>query len=201
MEIIFVSSDRVEKTFKDYFSTMGFKGVQYDDDRNGIKQYHGVNVIPVLLLFSKSGVKLSDDLSTEVMQALHDDEVDELVQKYIQKAASLKPDPSEINDQEMPQIVPLQKTTSGLLNDQQEAALKLYKSGSSFELIQKCLGKSVDLSQLLSSCQNLNTDLKDTSNDDATKNTCEHCQITQEEEEKQPEGAYLNFDLLMGQIN
>tara|TARA_B110000285_G_C14936697_1_gene519965 strand:- start:429 stop:671 length:243 start_codon:yes stop_codon:yes gene_type:complete len=80
------------------------------------------------------------------MQALHDDEVDELVQKYIQKAASLKPDPSEINDQEMPQIVPLQKTTSGLLNDQQEAALKLYKSGSSFELIQKCLGKSVDLS-------------------------------------------------------
>tara|TARA_B110000285_G_C14936697_1_gene519966 strand:- start:756 stop:869 length:114 start_codon:yes stop_codon:yes gene_type:complete len=37
MEIIFVSSDRVEKTFKDYFSTMGFKGVQYDDDRNGIK--------------------------------------------------------------------------------------------------------------------------------------------------------------------
>jgi len=37
MEIIFVSSDRVEETFKDYFSMMGFKGVQYDDDRDGIK--------------------------------------------------------------------------------------------------------------------------------------------------------------------
>ena len=100
MEIIFVSSDRVEETFKDYFSMMGFKGVQYDDDRDGIKQYHGVKGIPVLPLFSKSGVKLSDNLRTEVMQALQDDKVDQLVQKYIEKAASLP------KEEEMPQIVP-----------------------------------------------------------------------------------------------
>ena len=110
--------------------------------------------------------------------------------------------PNEIKEEEMPQIVlPFQKTKSGVLNEQQEAALKLYKSGSSFELIQKCLGKSVDLSQLLGSIQHLNTDIKDTTNDDASKNTCELGQITQEEEEKKPEGANLNFDLLMGQIN
>jgi len=36
----------------------------------------------------------------------------------------------------MPEIVaPFKKAKSGVLNEQQEAALKLYKSGSSFELI------------------------------------------------------------------
>ena len=79
----------------------------------------------------------------------------------------------------MPEIVaPFKKAKSGVLNEQQEAALKLYKSGSSFELIQKCLGKSVDLSSLLGSSQYLDTDIKDTSNDDASKNTCELGQIT-----------------------
>ena len=116
---------------------MGFKAVQYDDDRDGIKQYHGVKGIPVLPLFSKSGAKLSDNLRMEVMQAMQDDKVDELVQKYIEKAETLKPDPNEAKEEEMPQIMPaLQKAKSGVLNEQQEAALKLYKSGSSFELIQ-----------------------------------------------------------------
>ena len=62
----------------------------------------------------------------------------------------------------MPQIMPaLKKAKSGVLNEQQEAALKLYKSGQPFELIQKCLGKDVDFSLLLGSRQNLNTAMED----------------------------------------
>ena len=46
---------------------MGFKAVQYDDDRDGIKSFHGVKGIPMLPLFSKSGVKVCDNLRGEVM--------------------------------------------------------------------------------------------------------------------------------------
>ena len=197
MEIIYVSSDKDEQQFKEYFSLMGFKAVPFDDDRNGIKTFHGVRGIPTLPLFSKNGAKLSENLRQEVMQALQDNKVDELVIKYCEMAAQIKTSPDEINEDEMPQIVPeLKKAKSGVMNEQQDAALALYKAGQPFDLIQKCLGKGVNFSMVLNASQNLNTAIDDLSLDDpkkdaGQKNTCELPQ----EEEKQPEG--LNFELLM----
>ena len=65
-EIIFVTSDRDDAAFKEYFGTMPWKAAPFDIDRNAIKTMHGVQGIPMLAIFKADGTKLSDNARGEV---------------------------------------------------------------------------------------------------------------------------------------
>ena len=68
-EVIFVTSDQNEDSFKEYYELMPWKACRWGDDRNSIKQKHGVQGIPMLPLFKADGTKISDNARGEVHQS------------------------------------------------------------------------------------------------------------------------------------
>ena len=48
LEIIFVSSDKNDEEFKEYFGQMSFTAVPYSVNRAAIKMHHGISGIPCL---------------------------------------------------------------------------------------------------------------------------------------------------------
>jgi nucleoredoxin len=62
IEIIFVSSDRDEKSWKEYFATMPWLSVQFGDNKIAeLKKTCGVKYIPMLCLIGKNGKVLLED--------------------------------------------------------------------------------------------------------------------------------------------
>ena len=57
IKILFVTSDRNEEAFKEYFGTMdGFIALPYNDDRiKKIKTKYGIRGIPTLIILDKNG--------------------------------------------------------------------------------------------------------------------------------------------------
>lgn len=62
VEIIFVSSDRDEKSWKEYFATMPWLSVPFGDSRIAeLKKSCGVKYIPMLCVVGKDGKVLLED--------------------------------------------------------------------------------------------------------------------------------------------
>jgi nucleoredoxin len=62
IEIIFVSSDRDEKSWKEYFATMPWLAVAFGDNKIAdLKKACGVRFIPMLCVISKTGAVLLED--------------------------------------------------------------------------------------------------------------------------------------------
>ena len=81
-EVIFVTSDRDEASFKEYFELMPWKAVPFDVERATIKQMHGVQGIPMLPVFKADGTKLSDNARGDVVQAQSDGKHADLLAKW-----------------------------------------------------------------------------------------------------------------------
>jgi len=55
-EIVFVSSDKDEKSFQEYFNSMPWKAIPFEDERRGtLGQTYGVKGIPALILLDPEG--------------------------------------------------------------------------------------------------------------------------------------------------
>ena len=68
-EVIFVTSDRDEASFKEYYDTMPWQAVAWGVDKAPIKTGQGVQGIPMLPVFKADGTKLADNARGEVHQA------------------------------------------------------------------------------------------------------------------------------------
>ena len=67
LEVIFITSDKDEAAFKEYFGMMPWKACPWDGvDRQAIKQMHGVQGIPMLPMFKADGTKISDNARGDV---------------------------------------------------------------------------------------------------------------------------------------
>ena len=81
-EVIFVTSDRDEASFKEYFNTMPWKAAAFDVDRGTIKQKHGVQGIPMLPVFKKDGTRLVENGRSDVHQAQAEGKQADLIAKW-----------------------------------------------------------------------------------------------------------------------
>lgn len=69
MEIIFISRDRDENSFREYFGQMSFDAVPYDPEvLNRIAGHYQVRGIPTLTLVDKEGRVLKPNARGEVTQ-------------------------------------------------------------------------------------------------------------------------------------
>jgi len=57
-EVIFITSDRDEASFKQYYGQMPWKAAPFGSDRETIKKAHGVRGLPTLSVFKADGTKL-----------------------------------------------------------------------------------------------------------------------------------------------
>jgi len=62
-EIVFVSSDKDEKSFKEYFASMPWKAIPFEDNerKGGLGQSYGVKGIPALILLDPEGNTITTD--------------------------------------------------------------------------------------------------------------------------------------------
>jgi len=67
VELIFVSSDEDEDAFKEYFATMDFKALPFDEDKkDALSEKFGVQGIPTLIVLDKDGKIISKDGRADV---------------------------------------------------------------------------------------------------------------------------------------
>ena len=81
-EVIFITSDRDEASFKEYYGMMPWKAAPFECDRGTIKQTHGVQGIPMLPVFKADGTKLVDNGRSDVHQAQAEGKQADLITKW-----------------------------------------------------------------------------------------------------------------------
>jgi len=70
-EIIFVSSDQDEDSFKEYFGSMPWKAISFEkeDVRTALGEKFGIRGIPALIVLNSEGKVISKDGRAEVMKS------------------------------------------------------------------------------------------------------------------------------------
>lgn len=70
IEIIFVSSDQDEDSFKAYHGEMPWAAAAWGEDRNTVKSKHGIRGIPAFKVFKADGTVVHENARGEVMEAV-----------------------------------------------------------------------------------------------------------------------------------
>jgi nucleoredoxin len=85
LEIIFVSNDQSPQQFNEYYKTMPWCAVNFDDDiRDTLGEAFQINGIPTLLVFDNKGKKLCDDART-IIEENYDKKTKESALKAFEK--------------------------------------------------------------------------------------------------------------------
>ena len=85
LEIIFVSNDQSPQQFNEYYKTMPWCVVNFDDDiRDTLGEAFQINGIPTLLVFDNKGKKLCDDART-IIEENYDKKTKESALKAFEK--------------------------------------------------------------------------------------------------------------------
>jgi nucleoredoxin len=67
IEIVFVTSDKDEESFREYFATMPWRAIPFGDPKiSELKSKYGISGIPALLIFKPSGELISSKARGEV---------------------------------------------------------------------------------------------------------------------------------------
>lgn len=61
LEIVYVSMDRTESDFNDYYGGMPWLAIPYDGQREAVSSRYGVNSIPTLALIKKDGTVIEQN--------------------------------------------------------------------------------------------------------------------------------------------
>lgn len=71
LEIIFVSSDRDQKSFAEYHNSMSFVALPFsaDDKKGELAERFGVNGIPMLIILDRNGEIVDSNARSTVMGA------------------------------------------------------------------------------------------------------------------------------------
>ncbi len=68
-EVIFVSSDRSEDQFLDYYKEMPWLAIEFNDpQKNEIKKHHSVSGIPTLVILKPDGSQLDVNARADVLK-------------------------------------------------------------------------------------------------------------------------------------
>jgi nucleoredoxin len=85
LEIIFISNDQSSQQFNEYYKTMPWCAVNFDDDiRDTLGEAFQINGIPTLLVFDNKGKKLCDDART-IIEENYDKKTKESALKAFEK--------------------------------------------------------------------------------------------------------------------
>ena len=85
LEIIFVSNDQSPQQFNEYYKTMPWCAVNFDDDiRDTLGEAFQINGIPTLLVVDNKGKKLCDDART-IIEENYDKKTKESALKAFEK--------------------------------------------------------------------------------------------------------------------
>ena len=87
IEIIFISFDRDEKSFKEYYDTMPWVTLPFSNDKKKtIAKAYSINGIPALFVFDNQGKLIDSDARTTVQakskNGFSDDIVSEIIKKW-----------------------------------------------------------------------------------------------------------------------
>ncbi len=86
IEIIFISFDRDEKSFKEYYDTMPWVSLPFSSDKKkSIAKAYAINGIPALFVFDNQGKLIDSDARTTVHAKSKNGFSDEIINEIIQK--------------------------------------------------------------------------------------------------------------------
>jgi nucleoredoxin len=144
LEVIFISRDKNEAEFKNYFADMPWLAVDYNqaNERNMIARHYAVNGIPALLIVNEEGKAFDVNARNDVEAAKTDGDYTKVIDKWLSTKTFAKiPDASALppKNLQMQLITPPQPFNFGAL-DTAGKAIAFKDTETPVRLLYFCMG-------------------------------------------------------------